>query len=547
MITVYFKMIKYIFLIFGLIYSCIVYSNSVKQEKIKASLKELDSYIEERNYYAEEKEKRISLLHNDLNIYKNNEIQKLDIYDLLFEEYKSYKYDSAYVYAQKCLESAILLKDKRKIAHANEHIAFCYLSAGLFKEAYDIMTSININEIPDSLRISYYTLFARLNYDMADYIEIEPLRSNYIEAGNNYSDSAIIRLPIESPELWAILGLKRMQQQNMKGAIEVFQRLIKTNDIDDHTYAIATSSLGFVYDEAGNTDEAIYYMSQAAIGDIKSATKETVAMRNLANLLYNAGDINSANRYIRLAMEDADSYNARHRKIVISSILPIIEKERFDMVEKQRNILFRFMLIISLLFVLLLAITIFTYKQYKKLKDARLTIENQNNKLLSANSKLVEANKIKDEYIVQSLYGNSEYIDKTENLYKVIKRKIMARQYDDILSQLKESDLRKERENMHLSFDRTFLKLFPDFISEYNKLFSPEDAVETDPSKGLTPEIRIFALIRLGINESDRIAKFLNYSVNTINTYKTKAKNKSIIPNELFEQKIMDIKTVRAD
>jgi len=519
----------------------------VKSEKLSISLKELDNYIEKRDDYAKEKEKRISLLKNDLNIYNANEIQKLNIYNLLFDEYKSYKYDSAYVYAQKCLDVATQLNDKQKIANAKEHIAFCYLSAGLFKEACDIMGSINIKEISDSLQISYYTLLARLNYDMADYIEIEPLRSEYIEAGNSYSDSAIIRLPMESPELWAILGLKRMQQQNMKGAIEVFQRLIQTKGIDDHTYAIATSSLGFVYSEAGNTDDAIYYMSQAAIGDIKSATKETVAMRNLANLLYNAGNVNAANKYIRLAMEDADSYNARHRKMVISSILPIIEKERFETVENQRNILFWSMLLISLLFILLLATTIFTYKQFKKLKDARHTIQEQNNKLLSTNTQLIEANKIKDEYIIQSLYGNSEYIDRTENLYKVIKRKIMARQYDDILLQLKESDLRKERENMHLAFDQTFLKLFPDFVSEYNKLFQPEDVVEIDPAKGLTPEIRIFALIRLGINESDRIAKFLDYSVNTINTYKTKVKNKSIVPNELFEQKIMDIKTVRTD
>jgi len=288
----------------------------------------------------------------------------------------------------------------------------------------------------------------------------------------------------------------------------------------------------------------MYYLSQAAIGDIKSATKETVAMRNLATLLYNSGNVHASNKYIRIAMEDANFYNARHRKMGISSILPIIEKERFDMVEKQRNILMGSVLIVSLLFILLLSATVIIYKQFKKLRNARHTIQEQNNNLISANSKLTEANKIKDEYVIQSLYGNSEYIDRIEQLYKTINRKIMARQYDDILSLVKESDLRKERENMHLSFDQTFLKLFPNFITEYNKLFSHDDRIEIDASKGLTPEIRIFALIRLGIQESDRIAKFLDYSVNTINTYKTKVKNKSTIPNEIFEQKIMEIKTV---
>lgn len=161
----------------------------------------------------------------------------------------------------------------------------------------------------------------------------------------------------------------------------------------------------------------------------------------------------------------------------------------------------------------------------------------------AANNKLTEANKIKDEYIIQSLYGKSEYLQRLESLYKLINRKIAARQYDDLRNITKESDLRKERENMYSSFDDTFFKLFPDFIEEYNKLFQPEDAIKLNPSKGLIPEIRIFALIRLGITDSERIARFLNYSVNTINTYKTKVKNKSIVANDQFEQHIMAIPT----
>ncbi len=215
------------------------------------------------------------------------------------------------------------------------------------------------------------------------------------------------------------------------------------------------------------------------------------------------------------------------------------------MVENQRNNLIIFAAVVSLMFILVLVSTIIIYKQVKKLRRAKRTIQSQNKSLQSTNSKLIEANEIKDEYVVQSLYGRSEYIDRLESLYKTINRKVKARQFDDIHSYLKESDLKKERENMYSSFDQTFLRLFPDFIEEYNRLFKPEDVISFDLNKGLTPELRIFALIRLGIHESERIARFLDYSVNTINTYKTKVKNKSIIPNEQFEQKIMEIKTVR--
>lgn len=515
--------------------------------QISLSTDELDRLIEKRDLYIQQKEDRINSLKKELPKLSDN-TQKLEYYNSLFNEYKSYKYDSAYVYAHKCLDIAYLLKDSCKIIDAKEHIAFCYLSSGLFKEASDIMNSVDIKNACENVKKNYYTLLARLYFDMADYNNVEPFKSQYISEGNRYCDSAIVYTPQDSPELWSIKGLKLMQLRDLKGAADMFLPLAQSSKgIDDHTYAIAASSLGFIYEELGDKQKAIHYMIEASIGDIISATKETVALRNLANLLYETGDVHKANKYVRLAMEDANLYNARHRKISISSILPIIEKERFEMVEKQRNILIGSVLIISVLFVLLLGTTIVIYKQVKKLRLARHTIQEQNKKLLSTNSKLLEANKIKDEYITQSIYGDSEYIDRIEYIYKIVNRKIVARQYEDIRSFLKESDLRKERENMYSSFDQTFLKLFPDFVEEYKKLFLPDDILDIDISKGLTPEIRIFALIRLGIHESERIAKFLNYSVNTINTYKTKVKNKSIIANELFEQKIMEIKTVQTN
>lgn len=525
----------------------LLYTTVYAFSQTDSSTKELDKLIEERDLYIQQKEDRINSLKKELSTLSDN-TDRLDYYNSLFNEYKSYKYDSAYVYAHKCLDIALSLKDSCKISDAKEHIAFCYLSSGLFKEASDIMNSVDIENACEDVKKNYYILLARLYFDMADYNNVEPFRSQYASEGNRYCDSATVYTPQNSPEYWSIQGLKRMQLRDFKGAIDMFLPLAQSSkNIDDHTYAIAASSLGFIYEELGDKQKAIYYMTEASIGDIKSATKETVALRNLANLLYETGDVHKANKYVRLAMEDANLYNARHRKIAISSILPIIEKERFEMVEKQRNILIGSVVTISLLFLLLLATTIIIYKQVKKLRLARHTIQEQNKKLLSINSKLMEANKIKDEYITQSIYGDSEYIDRIEHIYKIVNRKIIARQYEDIRSFLKESDLRKERENMYSSFDQTFLKLFPDFVKEYKKLFLPDDILDIDISKGLTPEIRIFALIRLGIHDSERIAKFLNYSVNTINTYKTKVKNKSIIANELFEHKIMEIKTVQTN
>jgi putative regulatory protein susR len=153
---------------------------------------------------------------------------------------------------------------------------------------------------------------------------------------------------------------------------------------------------------------------------------------------------------------------------------------------------------------------------------------------------LEEVNKIKDEYIGRSFYINSEYINKVEKLYRTIDRKLMTRRIEDLRSSLKESELIAERKSMFVDFDETFLKLFPHFIEKYNELFDDPDSKCLDP-KQLTTEMRIFALIRLGITDSERIATFLNYSVHTINTYKTRVKNRSHIDNDKFEGYIMKI------
>ncbi len=507
------------------------------------SIAELDDYIAKKGSFVEQKENTIKSLKDSLAVVENDP-EKFSFYSSLFEEYKSYIHDSAFVYAEKHLELAMALNQRDEMDRSKIQIGFCYLSSGLFKEANDILNTIHdIDRASKDIKKEYYVLISRLYYDMADYSRGAAFSQEYINQGIQFCDSAISYLPVEDPQMWSIIGLKRMQERLFPKAIDAFQVLLHSSNVNSHTYAIATSSIGHIYASMGDTLRAKYYLSQAAIGDIKSATKEAVALQNLAKILYAEGDIEKANRYIRIAMEDANFYNARHRKIEISSILPIIEKERLGVVEKQRNNLIVFASIISFMFLLFLISTIIIYKQMKKLRLARTTIIIQNKELKNSNRLLTEANQIKDEYIVQSLYSKSEYIDRLDSLHKLVNRKLVARQYDDMQEHLKAYDVKKERENMFESFDHTFLKLFPTYREEYNKLFDEKDQIPVH-EYSLTVEQRIFALIRLGISESERIANFLDYSVNTINTYKTKIKNKSIVENDAFEDEIMKVKTV---
>lgn len=536
------KFLIFCFLIFFLFAWCTsAYSHDDKRE---FSLVHLDEYLRTKNDYVKQKEGRIAEIKLTIDENTSGE-EKIEKYARLFDEYKSYIYDSAYVYVQRELLLANESKNRDAIASANIHLAFCYLSSGLFKEACEVMYGIDADLVSDSIAAEYYALMARLYYDMADYSVGDPVGGKYTTQGMICSYKALELQTPNSTEMGYTMGLLKMQERNFQDAIRIFENLLDSAELSDHKRAIVTSSIGYMYSNMNDRKQAEKYLLQAAVYDIKSAVKEGVALSNLSQLLFEKGDIERANRYIRSAMEDADFYNARQRKIQISSILPIIEREKLDIIEKQRNNLIVFASVVTFLCMLFIVAVFTIYFQMKKLRMARKIIEHQNENLKEINMQLLEVNEMKDEYIIESIYAKAEYLDRIVLMLKTIDNKLIARQYEGIKDFVRSSNLKKERENMYSSFDKTFLRLFPDFIVEYNKLFSHQEQLELENNKGLTPEVRIFALIRLGITESERIAKFLDYSVNTINTYKTKVKNKSIVPNEEFEDRIMKIKTIR--
>jgi len=528
--------------LFFLIISFQLYT-SIYSENLDSMFIELDKNIAKSDYYIGLKEEKIQNIKSKLKYYPIENNKSLDLNARLFEEYKSYKFDSAYVYATKTLVISRKLNDSKQITKAKIRLMFCYLSSGMFKESFDLINGIDVNQLTPPLKLEFYGLMARLYYDMADYNSVEPFRSQYINAGIAFSDSAVALIPVHRIERLRATGLLKMKKKDYNGAIEDFQAVLKKTT-DFHEYAIAASSLGYIYTLTNQFDEAEINIIKAAIADIKSSTKETVALRLLATQLYlRSHDTDRAYKYIKIALDDAVIYNARHRKIEIGSILPIIEKERINAVENQRNTLIWLFYMVFILFVSFLGATLIIYKQLKKIKNARQIIQSQNEKLLVVNTDLEEANNIKDKYLGNFFYINYQYLDKIERMYRLINRKIVLKQYDELAKSFKESDLLLERKNMYKSFDETFLRLFPEFLHEYKQMF-PADEWETmkSPNEDLTIEMRIFALIRLGVHESEKIAKFLNYSVNTINTYKTKVKNKSNIQNEMFEKKIMEIK-----
>lgn len=504
-------------------------------------LDKLDASLDKRNYYDKQKQERIARLKDEMERAKKEGRQFEQLYRL-YDEYKSYCFDSANHYAYECLHVAELGHNEEHLLKAKFAIAFSLISAGIFNAAQEVLGSIDRSKLRGELLTEYYERYVLLWRSMADFIGSEPYYTTYITRSNAYLDSLIHITPEHTIQLLSYKESLLMRKKEYQAVMENYNELLEMSkdSMDLHLRAMTAAEMAWANLFLDNEEKAIEYFAQSAIADNESATREITALYHLARLIYKRGDYERASRYVHQALEDVNFYNTRLRKLEINGILPIIEQDRYDMMRSQRN----WFIAASVLFVILVLVILKTYhsvhKRNLKLTEARNTIAGQLEQLKEANERLEEADKIKNAYIGRSFSTNADYIAKVEKILISIERKIATRQYDDLRNMMQLSKVNAEREDMYASFDMTFLKLFPNFVDRYNELFEEKDR-KTPPEHSLTSEMRIFALIRLGVTDPERIATFLNYSVHTVNTYKTRIKNRSIVDNDQFEQLIMEI------
>lgn len=507
-------------------------------QDVEQKLREVDATLENKADYDARKDERINRLRSDLRD-AVDESGRWEATYHLYEEYASYKYDSAYSYALALGELAARTGIRDLMAEACVAKITCLINAGLFKEAFDTAGEISDNGLSPRVQLNYYRIMVRLYYSARGYAQTEPYWEQYSQAGEYFSRKVLAAVP-ENSRIWHEYNANLlMENRQFEEGAEEFATLLESPGLDMHSRAIYASSMGWMLQLLGREDEALMAICESAICDIKSSTKETTALRMLAEYLSRRGEVERPTRYVRASFDDANFYNARLRKLEVGAVLPLVEKNHYDSLSRQHKLMGISIILTIIIAVAAVVALWFFRRQNRRLHEARAGIEERNRQLEDANARLAEANAIKVEYIGNSFYINSEFIEKMSQLYKLVDRMLVTRQYDELRRSLKESTLDKERDSMYESFDNTFLKIFPTFVNDYNALFPETEQVF--PAHGLNPEMRIFALIRLGIQEPERIARFLDYSVHTINTYKTRVKNKSWVENEKFEAEIMQI------
>jgi len=488
---------------------------------------------------------RIDRLRSALGSTAQNDASLFAAYEHLYAEYRLFNYDSAYAYAEKLSGIARQQNNPHLITKARLQLCFILLSSGLFRETYDSLKITDIKNEPDSIKATWYTLMGRYYFDLANYDYDGAHHSvDYDKQGNRYMDSALVFYPAGSFERLYYEGLLNLKQNNIGTADTLFRQLLQNDPLTDHQLALTASTLSGIEAQKNRPDQAINLMITAAIADIHSSTKETYAIFILADMLYKMGDVRHASLCIETAIANAEFYGARQRKVQVSSILSLIESERINAVEAQRRQLIGYAAIVTALLVALAWLIITIRKQVKKLQKAQRIITEAHEAQRLINNKLEEANKIKEEYIGYFFSLDSEFFVKLERLKRTLDQKVADRKFEDIRFIVNNIQLKKEKEELLRSFDTVFLRIFPNFVGRFNALFKEEDQVKLKENELLNIDLRIFALIRMGITDNEKIAQVLEYSVNTIYAYKTRIKNKSIVPNDEFEARILEINSI---
>ncbi|MEJ7644761.1 MAG: DUF6377 domain-containing protein [Chryseolinea sp.] len=525
-----------------IVFLCLLHVQAPGQEEANDFQNDLDHAIAARHGYELRKAERIDGLKR--RVAGKAIAEEFVLTTRIFDEYKSFIYDSAFRYALRLQSLAANLGDPGHAYNSKIKLGFTLVSAGLFNETLDTLQALRSNLLPDTLKQDFFFLIGRTWFDLAELTRDRFYGMQYRSRGNSYLDSSLQYAPPNSRRFLLVQGLKALHLNDFETSAKAYEALLSDFPLSEREIGVAASTLSHIYSNQGRSAEAKNMLIKAAIADIRTATKETVALRNLAEIFFKEGDTQKAYEYIKIAMEDANFYGANHRKIQVASIYPLIEAKQLATVELRKNRVTAYAIVITLFAVLLAALGTIIYKQNKKLQVAKKVISDSNEKLTETNHQLIDSNKIKEEYVTYYFNATAEYIARLESIKNTMERKLLSKKLDELRFTVDSINIKREREELYHNFDRFFLALFPDFVRTFHSLFKEEDRIPLKQGQLLNTELRIFALMRLGIRDPEKIARILDYSVATIYTYKTRIRHKSQFPNDEFDKRVMSVPTI---
>lgn len=538
---------KYFLRLIGLtlpLFCAIAWGASPISSSTKEVLKQLDKTLAEETLYTREKEKEIAQLKARLP--QATDEERYAIYNGLFDSYKKYQTDSALHYVDLKEELLRLHPTLAPIEEVQMNRVEELSLMGMYKEALDILDGIDTRHLTTpELRVGYYHQYRSLYGYMTDYCPTPKEKQTYFERTNAYRDTLTSILKTTDQNSFMLTQSERLViKGEYQKAIDFILPAFETRKTDDiRLSGLLAYNLSEAYRGLGDEENQIHYLAYSAMSDIQLAIKEYIALPRLAQILFARGDIDRAHAYLNQSMRDAVFCGARLRTMEVTEIYPIVSeaykiKERGN--QKVQNLL---LLCFTVLILFLIGTTIYIYRQMKKIAEARHALARANEQLVHVNEELSQSNLIKQQYIAHYLDQCTMYLDKLEDYRRSLANLAISSKINELFKAIKsERFIEEERAKFYRSFDETFLNLFPNFVESFNALLVEEERIHPKPGELLSPELRIFALIRLGITDSNKIARFLRYSLNTIYIYRSKVRNKALGDKNLFDQEVMRIK-----
>lgn len=543
-------------LCFLLFFSC--YS-AFAGESLDSLLNVLDKTIKEADTYVQIKENKLHELKKEARKTPPVSVERYHLNNDIYLEYKAYSSDSALHYLNENMLLARQLNDKERELKIQLELSYLLSSIGMYMEAADILNSIDRQTLPSSLLGYYYTCYEHVYFEAgAAQPRYKMFASRYAKLSHAYRDSMQVTLdPSSATYLW-LRETQLREAGKYDEALEFSDRRLAEASFGTPQYALVAYQRFRLFESMGKKDEHLYYLVLSAISDVRSAIKEQSSLIVLAQELNRKGDLKRAYDYINFSWEISQFYKTRLRSWMNITPLSMINGNYQDIIKQQNRELLIYIACVALLALLLVIALIYIYRQMKALSIAKKGLQEVNERLFSLNEELEEVNRhlrstnlelsesnlIKEAYIARFFKLCSVYVDRLQAYRKLVNKKLQRGQVAELLkmTHLSNDIVTVEVQELYANFDSAFLHLFPNFVESLNALLLPDEQIVLKPDELLNTELRIFALIRLGIKDSSQIAELLHYSVNTIYNYRSRVKTKARVSRDDFEDLVAKIR-----
>ena len=550
---------KILSLVYILCFSALT-SSFAQNKNIKDLYEQLDQAIEQSQYYINQKESRITKIKKQSR-QGHTPPQLLTAYYKLYEEYKTYKSDSSIYYIHQAIDLAKRNNMKSDITKLRSLLALQYSTSGAFTEALHVLQSIDKKTLNNSNKKDYYIAFYHVYGELGfTNINIDTeLSQEFYSKQDCYRDTLFSILSPNSEDYLMRKEVLLTNQNKLKEALKINDIRLSKCKKGSHEYGIVAYYRYLIYRSLKDEDMVKYWLLQSAICDVKCAINDQASLWILAEILSKEKDVERSYKYINFSWKANKKFCTRIRSWQISPVLGTIDHNYQAELKKANHRLIFAIICVSLLVIALALLTFYVNKQKSYLSNARnelkktnTQLEELNNKLSStngmlkaSNDKLNESNGVKEEYIGQFLGACSHYIDKLDKMRLNVNKMVKNKQYNELYSMTKSSEVKEqELEELYANFDKIFLNLFPNFVEDLNGLLKEECQIHLSSPNKLSAIVRVFALIRLGIDDSTKIAEFLHYAVNTIYNYRAKLRNGAINDRNEFEKKVRELGTL---